>query len=217
MAVTRAEITGRVLRLLMKTADYPGFYTPQLLNDAFDEALDFVASDMFMADEGWLARMLYIDTQSNQIKVDLPISASMIREVRYQFGNIYVPMMYDSDDGANQSVASSGVTQWAYKYRILDNALYFNPPLAEGGSKFLQLEYMAWPKRLQNDTDYLDPQIDNGMQHFMKYKIASICAASIENAQRPWADMEAMWYGKMRDIIVRRNLQAQPIADFLGY
>jgi len=217
MAVTRAEIKGRVLRLLLKTANFPGFFTQELLNDAFDEALDSIAADMFIADEGWMARMMYIETQANQISIDLPISAAMIREVRYQFGNIYVPMMYDSDDGANQSVNSSGVTQWAYKYRILDNALYFNPPLYEGGSNFLQLEYVAWPKRLQNDTDYTDPQLDNGMQHLMKYRMASICSAALENFVRPWAPQEDMWTKKVRDIIVRRNLQAQPIQDFLGY
>lgn len=201
----------------MKTAQTPGFYSNELLDDAFNEALDYVAAEMFMADEGWLAKMMTYDTVANQLKLDLTISVSMIREVRYMFGDIYVPLVYDAGNEKNQAADSSGIRQWAYTYRILDNALYFNPALAEGGTNYLQVEYISYPKRLQDDTDFMESQFDNAMLHFCKYKMASICAAAIENYTPAWAGLESLWFQKMRDIIVKRNLQSIAIQDFAGF
>ncbi len=201
----------------MKTAKYPGFYDQPKVDDAIQEAMDFVAVEMFLADEGWAHKIIYLDTNPGQTSIDLPISASMITEVRYLFANVYTPMSYDQDYGNDQYSTESGVRQWNYKYRVVENALYFNPPMAEGGEKYIQLEYMAYPKRLQENADFMESQFDNCMIHFIKYRAASILAASIEKSDVPWAGLEQSWYQKMLAIVIQRNQQSVPIKDFCGY
>lgn len=216
MAFTRGEIKGKVLRLLMKTAKYPGFYQPETIDDAIEEAMDFVATEMFEADEGWQKKNMYLDTTAGQISVDLPVSAALISGVSYRFGTTYVPMLYNQAWQEEQFANDSGVRQWSYSYQVMNNALYFNPALAEGGTEYLMLTYMAYPKRLQDDTDFLESQFDNAMAHFIKYRTASILAASIEKFTVPWSGLEKSWYDKMVSIVNTRNQQSQPIREFCG-
>ena len=214
MPISRGELKGQILRLLMKTPQYPGFYQPETIDDAITEALDFVSAEMFLANEGWQTKIMYIDTQAGQLSVDIPEGAAMIQMIRYKFATYYQPMVYDDGSGATDYAADSGVRPWGYRYRIVDNAIYFNPPMAEGGEKYLQLEYMGYPKRLQSDADFLESHFDYSMQHFMKYKAASILAASLEKFVVPWGAQETQWYNKMMDIVVKRNLQATQIKEF---
>lgn len=216
MAVTLGELRGEVLRLLYKSAKFTGAYDDQTINDAITEAMDFIAVEMFQADEGWAKKILYLDTQAGQISIDLPVSAAMISQVRYRFGTTYVEMMYDQAWQADQFATDSGVRQWSSTYQVIENALYFNPALAEGGTSYLQLTYQAWPKRLRSDTDYLESQYDNSMRHFIKYRAASILSAGIEKLTVPWAGLEASWYEKMRMVVTTRNQQSQPIREFQG-
>jgi hypothetical protein len=216
MPMSRGELKGKIYRLLMKTPQYTGPYTPETLDDAIQEAIDFVAAEMFIANEGWQTKIMTFDTVEGQIKVDLPEGFAMINEVRYLYGDLYIPMVYDDANKQAQYANSSGARQWAYAYRIIDNALYFNPPMAQGGTANLQVEYMGYPKRLQSDTDFVESHFDFSMQHFIKYRAASVMAASIEKFDVPWGKIEADWYQKMRDIVVKRNLQATTIIEFAG-
>lgn len=215
--MSRGEIKGQVLRLLMKTANKPGFYTPETTDEAIQEAMDFVATNMFIAGEGWQTKIQHFTTEAGQVKVDLPEGFAMIKEVRYLYADLYVPMVYDDANKQLQYANSSGVRQWAYAYRIVDNAIYFNPPMADGGTNYLQVEYMGYPKYLQSDTDYLDKHFDRAMCHYIKYKAASILASSIEKFVVPWAAHERDWFKQMQDIIVKRNMQATAIQEFAGY
>lgn len=217
MAITRGELKGEILRLLMKSAKFPGFYDNDRVNDAITEALDFVATEMFLANEGWQTKIMYLSTEAGQITMDVPVAASMIKEVRYLFGDVYVVMGYDDGSGADQYKSDSGVQQWASTYRIVDNQFYFNPAMAEGGTNNIMLEYMAYPKRLQNDTDFLESHFDNCMRQYIKYHSASVLAASLEKFMVPWAGIQQSWYDKMQSIIVKRNLQSIPIREYEGY
>lgn len=216
-AITRGALKGKILRLLMKTATQKGFYTDDRINDSIDEAMDFVATEFFIAGQGWSTKIMYFDTEDGQVSIDIPVSHAMIREMRYLIGTVYQPMGYDAADGAQQFSSDSGTRQFAFTYRIVDNAYYFNPPLAEGGTKFLQVEYNDYPKRMLDDTDFMESQFDNAMQHFIKYRSASILAAALERTIIPWADLESSWYRKMQAIIARRNMQSKPIREFQGW
>lgn len=216
MPTSLGEVKGKVLRLLMKTPAKPGFYTPERVNDAIEEAIDFVAVEMFLADEGWATKIDYFTTEGGQLSIDMPDGMAMIKDVRYKYGDIYLPMIYDTANQAAQYAPDSGARQWAYTYRIVDNAFYFNPPLADGGVDYLQVEWMAYPKRLSNDTDFLESQFDKCMLHFIKYRAASMLAASLEKFVVPWSSQEQSWFAKMQAVVVQRNLQSLPIKDFSG-
>lgn len=217
MALSRGELKGQVLRLLMKTAQYPGFYTDALINDALQEAFDFVAVEMFIAGEGWTDKIAYYDTTAGQLAVPIRESMAMLREVRYLYGDIYIPMTYDTENSQKQYAETSGVRQYAYTYRIVDNQLFFNPCLAEGGTKYLQIEYTDFPKSLMSDDDQIEPQFNRAFTNFIKYRTASILAASVEKFVIPWQAIENSWYMKMKEVVVKRNLQATQVREFGDY
>lgn len=214
MALSRGELKGQVLRLLMKTAEYPGFYTDDKCNDAIQEAMDFVATEMFLAGEGWQDKMEYRTTAANQVTVDLPESWAMIKEVRYKFGDIYIPLMYDTQPRQVTADDNAGSVQFASSYKIVDNQFYFNPPLAEGGTDYLQIEFSDFPKVIQTDTDFLESHFNRCFTNFMKYRTASILAASIEKFVNPWQKIENDWYEKMLALTVERNKQSTAIREY---
>lgn len=213
--ITRGELKGQILRFLNKTSQFRGFYDDAKIDDAIQEALDFIAVEMFTANEGWQLKIAEFDTVAGQVTVDLPFSVAMIKEVRYLYAAYYEVMRYDDASGRAQASTQSGQRQFFATYRIVDNRLYFNPPLSEGGPKFLQVEYMTYPKRMEQDTDYLESQFDPCMTNYLKYRCATILSASLEKANIPWSSIEASWYNKLVTLLNRRNMQSVPIRNFM--
>jgi hypothetical protein len=216
MALTRGELKGKVLRLLNKTALNPGFYTDDKINEAIQEAMDFVACEMFVADEGWQKKIWSFNTSDGQLTLPLPEDIVMVEDVRYLIGDIYVPMRYYVPHGQAKYADDSSARQDGGAYEVIDNMLYFNPALAEGQTAGIQVVGQAFAQALIDDMDFIEGQFNRAMTHYMKYGAASILAASIEKATRPWAAQEAMWYSKMQEIVEKRNKQSQPIREFEG-
>lgn len=214
--ISRGELSGQVLRVLNKTGSYTGFYSPEKMNDAIQEAYDFVSVEMFLANEGWRSRIQFFDTESGQVTVELPQHISMIREVRYKHGEIWSPLVYNdrTDQASAGDSNGGGIRQYPASYRILDNALYFDPAIGEGGTDYLQVEYVSYPQWLTDDQDRIDDNFDRACVHFMKYKTASILAASAEKPVIPWANQESMWYDKMLTIVTKRVNKPTRIREF---
>lgn len=216
MALTRGEIAGRILRLVNKTASNPGFYTPAKVNDSIEDALDFLAVDMFLAGEGWQDKMKHFTTRAGQVALKLSADVAMVKEVRILFGGVYMPLIYDDGSQQAQSQVTSGVSQYPCRYRILDNMLYFNPPLSEGVEDGIQLEYMTFPKRLENDADVVEGHLWKPFVHWVAYWAASRLVAGVGTPDPDWSKQEALWYGKVQAVIVKRNLQTTTIREFEG-
>lgn len=204
----------------MKTSQYPGFYEPESVNEAIQEAIDFINVEFFLAVEGWAVKLhTYKNIPGNTISLPVLASMAMIQEVRIQWGNLYLPMTYCDASRQEQYTDNSSLQQWGSEYRIMDNAFYFNPCLVGSGDDpnfggNVQVEYQGYSKRLQSDTDYLETNFDHAMINFIKYRAASVLAARIEKFVVPWASIESSWYDKMRSIIVKRNSQTTQIREF---
>jgi hypothetical protein len=211
---SRGEMRGLVLRFLNKTADFSGFYTPEKMNDAIQEAFDAVAVQMFMGSEGWLSKYIYLDTTGNQVSVDLPGNVAMIQNVRYLVGDIYVPLLYDPQIDDSSYIGSSVEQAWAGRYRLLGRQIVFDPPMANGGPRFLQIEATYYPSILLDDSQIIDPQFDRAMINYCKYKVCSILAGSIEKDFRAWQQEEQEWFGMMMQVINRRTLKSTAITEF---
>lgn len=216
MTVTRGDLRTKILRYLNKTANYSGFYDTDKVSDAIEEALDFVAVNMFMAGEGWLTTIGYITTAAGDTSANFPTNAVLIREVRYKFGDVYVPLTYD-DQSDSYSYVDSGVEQQpAVRMRFVGTTFVFDPPLAEGGTDYLQVEYVKYPTSMTSDLDVIDPQFDRACLNFVKYKACSILAGSVEKEYRPWAQEEQEWFQAMQHIVNRRNFRSTRIKEFMG-
>jgi len=216
MTITRGEIKDRIWRFLNKTKDYPGFYTSDKLDDAIQEALEFISVEMFLAGEGWQTSQTYYDTTTVAARstVAIPTTIALIREVRYKYGDIYVPLTYDDQDDS-PSFVGSGDKQFASRWRMLGTNIVFDPPMSEGGVDYLQIEATSYPASLEDDDDVVNPQFDNAMINYLKYKCASILAGSIEKEIRTWGQEENEWYDKMVQVVTRRNLKSTRIKEFL--
>lgn len=214
--LTRGEIAGRILRLVNKTAAVPGFYTPQKINDSIEEALDFLAVEMFLAGEGWQDKMKFFTTVAGQITLPITGDVAMIKEVRYLFGGEYLPLVYDDGSRQSQVQPTSGIAQYPGSYRIVDNQLYFNPPLMEGGTDYIQLEYTTFPKRVANDSDVIEGHLWKPFIHWVTYWCATRLVSGLGKAMPDWAKQESLWYGKVQAVIVKRNLQTTFIREFNG-
>jgi hypothetical protein len=215
---SRGELKGKIWRYLGKTATQPGFYTSEKLDDAIEEALNYIAVEMFQAGEGWLTSYTYYDTVANQASLPLDGNVGLIRQVRYydQTGT-YQPLRYFDNSDASSSTTTlpnNGVTQWASTYRLMGNSIVFDPPLGQGGEKYLQLEIVSYPKRLQTDAQIIDAQFDMCALEFLKYKCCSILAGSIEKTIIAWADLEAKWEQKLLTVLNRRVMSSARIRNF---
>lgn len=212
--ISRGQLKGKIWRYLGKTATQPGFYTSDKLDEAIDEALASIAVEMFMSGEGWLTSFQYFDTTDGQTEQDLTGNVGLIRQVRYLFGDSYMPLIYDDQDNRPTRVRSSGVVQVAHRYRLMGNKIIFDPPLATGGTKYLQLEIVSYPKRLGSDGEILDSQFDVCAQEYLKYKVCSILAGSIEKTQITWSALEADWATRLTHVLSRRVLSSTGIKLF---
>lgn len=216
MMITRGEVRGMILRLLNKSAMHPGFYTTEKVNDAIEEAIDLIAVEMFMQDEGWLTKIKFYDLKANQISLDIDPSIAMIKEVRIKINNDFFPLAYDEDAGQSQAAFTASATIYRSKYRVIENALFFNPAIADGGEAKLWVEYMAFPKRLQDDSEFLESQFNKAMIHFIKYRAIAILSRSAGQPISDFSADEQLWFDKMQWTISRRNMQTTFIREFTG-
>lgn len=213
--LSRGELKGHIWGLLGKSARNPGAYTSKKLDQAVQEAMDFVALEMFIGGQGWQNKLWEPTIEAGCLSIDLPPNISMIKEVYYKTGNIWYPLEYWDREKQMQYADNSSARQDGATYRILDNALYFNPALTDGG-KVLRVEHMSYPKYLIDDAEFIEAHFDRGMQHFIKYKAASILASTVEKMAISWSAQETMWYNKVQTTITKRNLQSVTITEFEG-
>ncbi len=216
MSVTRGEISSSILRVLQKDSAYQGFYTPEKIADAIQDCVDYIATFMFMAGEGWLRRIEYLDTFPGKSNVPIPPHIGIIDEVRFLVGNRYIPLTFDDATMSAQFGDAAGLSQFPSRYRIIDNNFYFNPTPAETGPKTIQLECACFPQRLVSDSQVLNPQFNVGMTNFIKWRAASQLAASVGKAAPEWVRMEIEWKQAVMSLIDKRNRTPVFIREFGG-
>ncbi len=214
---SRSDLAYQVYQRLNKSPLTPGFYTPEKVNSALQEAMDYVATKMMMADQGFLKKLSYLDVAANQITLTIPPYMDMIEEVRYLVGNVYIPLAYDSQWKVPQWSPQSGATNLPASYRIVDNKFYFNPPLGVGGTDYIQVEYQSYPSIMRNNVDQVDPQFDRAMIYYLVYRACSILSSAMGSTVKPWAVEEEIWLKAMQAIVQKRNKQPIALADFAGY
>ena len=212
-----AELEGSVLRILQKSAGYQGFFSPEKVRDAVQESFDYVSAKMFESQGGqWLIKSKTFNTVSGQAMVDIPDDIAQIRVVRYQIGLSYIPLTYDDNIEGVVYTSAAGMTQFPSTWRFMEGRIYFNPALGVGGEKYLQIEYFSYPERFLTDGQQIPKEFDTSLQNFIKYRAASILAASVGKFNREWAQFEQEWGATMLSIVNKRVNSTQYIREFEG-
>lgn len=215
--LSRGELKGQILRLLNKSAKNPGFYTEDRVNDVIQECLDYVAVEMFTEGQGWQNKIGFIATVAGQITLPVPTNMAMIREVRLRRGDDYLPLYPEEEMGrAVAAPQTGGSASSAGTYRIVDNRFLFPTALSEGHAQGLMVEYFGFPAYLADDAQFLPSHFNNAMTHFIKYRAASLLLGNHGDPDAAWKSAEVDWYGKMRFVIAKRNMQAKYIREFEG-
>lgn len=216
MTITRGELKGQILRVLQKDGGYQGFYTDEKLNDAIQDCIDHIAIEMFRAGDGWLTKIDFLDSQSGFPTVNLPQHMIMIQEVRYLVANRYIPLIYDDATLESQYTKDSGATQFPSRYRIVDQKIYFNPPPAEGGPNFVQVEYCTYPLSMVADSQLMPQEFHRAMFNYIKWRSASQLASSTGKGMKEWERYENEWYQNMVDMTNRRTKSPIYYREFEG-
>lgn len=215
--IDRAQIMNDIWQRLNKSPVNPGFYTPDKVRSVIQECVDFVSAEMMLADEGFAHKLGHLSPAANTVSIAIPFDYAMILEVRYLIGNIYRPMSYDQQWGDIKWASGSGaVQQYPARYKLIDNMFYFNPPIGVGGLKYLEIEYAAYPRRLQLDSDALPAQFDRAMYWFIVYKSCNVLAGLFQQTVDDWQTNENLWGQKMIMMINLRTRQSIPIKEFEG-
>lgn len=214
MALSRGELKGKILRLLNKTAGYQGFYDDDKVNDVIEDCQDYVAAKMFSGGEGWMRRIYFVDTNGTDASYPIPPGIAIIEQLRYLIGNQYLPLIYDDGSMSPQTAPQAGFTQFPFRWRFIDNRVYFNPPPAQYGAQYLQIEAAHYPARLLTDGQQMDPQFDMAMFHYMKWRAASLLASQVGKSYKEWQSYEDQWFEEMQTIINKRIRTMVTVKEF---
>lgn len=216
MAISLGEIQGEVLSMLSKSPGYQGFYDDIKMAKAIQESVDYVAQKMFWTGEGWLKEKREFDTTANQAAVRIPTDYVAVSAVRYLYGNVYVPLLYKDSDLKPEFPVDSGLTQTPMSWRILGDQIYFNPYLGSGGTNYLQIEGYAFPPMLKGSSSLLPDKFNRGLQHYIKYRTASILVAQLGEPNADWKEYEKQWEAEMLVAIGKKTTDKGYIGDFDG-
>ena len=212
--ITRGQIKHDVLGILNKSSTTKGFYTDSKFDIGMREGMAYIATHCFMMGQGWLNRIREISVSSGAVSVDVPRDVTFIDQLRIQIGNSYYPMTWDQRREAGQIDPTVGVNQYPYSYRILNDAIYWNPAISSDG--VLLLEYTAYSRAVINDGDVLPASFNEAMYWFLVWRICSFMVKGMGQAVPDWTDLEAQWYNQMSQIISRRNNQITYVRSFDG-
>lgn len=214
--ITRAQITYEIWQRLNKTPQTPGFFTQDKVNTIIQEGLDFLGSEQMLADEGFNKQLEYLPAAAGAVSINIPFDMAMLCEVSYLVGDIYMPLTYDSDFGKPQWAGSSTVQPYPCTYKIINNNLYFNPPIGVGGPKVLQIQFNAYPPRLTKDSSVIPAQFDRAMLWYLVYSSCNSLSGLMQQTVDDWQRQEAKWYQKAIQMIGMRTRQVIAIQDFTG-
>lgn len=212
MSITLGQLKFDVLTLVNKTAAVKGFYTDAKMEMGFRDAQAMIATEMFIAGQGWQDKVRTIPVEAGAVSVDVPKDMTFINQVRYLFGEVWQPMTYDNMRQAPQLQPGTGINIVPWTYRILNGAFWFNPALSEASE--IQVEYTTYLRGQQSNADALPANFDTSMIQFLIYHCASFCVASVGKPEPEWERWENYWYSQMRTIIFKRNNQLAYIREF---
>jgi hypothetical protein len=108
----------------------------------------------------------------------------------------------------------SGVTQYPTRWRIIDENIHFNPALGQGGSNYLQYEGWRFPTEFTAFTDTIPTEFHRGLQHYIKYRAASLLATSRGKPMIEWQQYELEWKEQMLIAVNKRVNSIGYIREF---
>lgn len=212
MTISMGQVKQEVLTIVNKISTNKGFYTDEKMDAGIRDGLAIISAEMFVAGQGWQDRVRTIDVEAGDVSMNIPKDVSFINQVRFLFGEIFYPMTYDLQRGTAQVQPGTGVNLLPPTYRILNNAIWFNPALSQGGQ--IQLEYTTYLRSPESDADVLPRNMDVSMLRFLIYHVCTFCVASVGKADPEWSRMYNYWFDQMRMIMVKRNNQMAYVQDF---
>jgi hypothetical protein len=213
--ISRGQLKAKIRTVLNRSSAVKGYNTDERMEQAIEEAMDLIATEMFLAGEGWQTKYRTYDINNNQLFLPIDPDITLINEVAILVGSVtYVPLLYDELRDVSQAAPGSISTIAPFSYQIVDNKIYFSTAIADGGTDFVRIKFTAYPDEIKNDVQPLPQHFDKAMQWYIIYKSASCAAKMVGKALPEWMDTENMWHGKIIDVMNKRNNQIRHIRNF---
>lgn len=214
MAITRAELSARILTLVNRDSTYYGNYTDTQINEAIHDCLTYVAAKMILSGDGWMRQKLYLNSVAGSQTVDIPSQVGMINNVRYRVDDRYVSLEYADGSDMDALVSASDFTGTPTSFSLLSNKIHFNVVPNQVGASYVMIECSLYPSKLALSGDVVDSQFDEAALNFVKWRAASQLVSQSGKAIPDWVRYEDEWGEILKQLIASR-VESQPfIRDF---
>lgn len=213
MPTTVGIIQAKILAILNKQSGYQGVFTQEKLNDAMNDAIDWVYANMMFNGQGWQKDIIYVTTTANTPSYVLNQDIVTIEAVRYKVGESYQVLKYDDQSDSNFA-PSSQTTGYPSSYRILGNSILFNPIPTNVGTDFLQIEFSWFRPDLTGAGTSFNAQISKGLENYVKWRACSMLVSQIGEPDPNWRRYEDEWFSHMKQLVAQRVRQTRFMGSF---
>lgn len=208
MATTRLILQTKIYNILQKTATAYGLLSPDKVNDAIQDALDFTSTLMNNSSSVWLSKQTRLNIVGNDPTITLPADCVIINFVKkLAFGTQYVPLKYDESANVTTDTNTQNTANYTPTYRIVSGELFLEPTPADSLANGILLDYVACPAALTADGSTVDVSVDYPVfTQFVKWRAASILWNTLHDQAMspPWAETEGIWFKEVKRTISRR-------------
>lgn len=221
MATTRLILQTKIYNILQKTATAYGLLSPDKVNDAIQDALDFTATLMNNSSSVWLSKQVKLNILANDPTITLPTDCVIINYVKkLQFGTQYVPLTYDESANVTTDTNAQNTANYTPTFRFVSGELFLEPTPADALANGILLDYVACPAVLSGDSSAVDISMDYPVfMQFVKWRAASILWNTLHDqaASPPWAETEGIWFKEVKRTIARRIAKPCYIQGMTNY
>lgn len=212
--ITLEAMRIKIMGLINKDPIYLSFFTPQKVKDMIEDSLDYLSLEASLQGGGWFNGLQTIAMPPAGFEADIPANVAIINQVRYLVNGSYVPLKYDDADGQAQAADNNPTTQYPRTYRVMGRKLFINPAPSERGADRIQLEFTRYPSALTAEDQIIDPEFDNCLQQYLKWRVASMLMATAGRGVSDWKQYEMEWRQQCQNYMQKRNRATTTIKDF---
>lgn len=221
MATTRLSLQNSIYSILQKTPTAYGLLTPAKVNEAIQDALDFISTLMNNSSSAWLAKETKLNIVGATPSITLPTDCVLINFVKkLQFGTQYCPIEYDESANVTTDTTAQNTANYTPTWKLVDSKLYLEPTPADNLTNGILLNYLAAPVALAADNSTVNLSIDYPVFiQFAKWRAASILWSMTHDQamQPPWAETEGVWLQMVRKAITKRVVKPAIIQGVTDY
>lgn len=215
MAISRSDLQAQIYDIISKSPTAYGLITPQKVNAAIQDSLDFISTKMMKIMGGWLTSIAYADIEAGNPYVELPPGLAIVNFVkRKNAAGDYEPLDF-YENYNNPTVTTQVATTSVGFYRFSSGKLYLEQIPQTDLENGIMFDGVFYPDQLISDGSEISGDLDNrAFINYAKWRSASQLHSLSSDAAPTWAASEIEWKQASLEIIARRFREPTTIQGF---